>query len=141
MRYLVPLGRVLFALVFIITSFGHFSAETIGYAASKGVPMAELLVPLSGVMSLLGGLMIALGFKARIGGWLIVAFLVPVSLSMHAFWAVDDPQQAMMDRIQFMKNVAMLGGALLITYFGAGPVSVDERRAHAIPATREPLPA
>jgi len=60
---------------------------------------------------------------------------------MHAFWAVDDPQQAMMDRIQFMKNVAMLGGALLITYFGAGPVSVDERRAHAIPATREPLPA
>jgi putative oxidoreductase len=142
MRHVVPIGRVLFALVFIITAFGHFSAESVEHAASKGVPMANLLVPLSGVMALLGGLSIALGFQARIGAWLIVAFLLPVSFLMHAFWTVDDPQAAMMDRIQFMKNMALLGGALLVAYWGAGPISLDARRRPPISAsTHEPLPA
>src|SRR5688572_17268259 len=139
MRYAVPIGRVLFALVFIITAFGHFSADSIGHAASKGVPLPDILVPLSGVMSLLGGLSIALGFQALIGAWLIVAFLLPGSFMMHAFWAVDDPHAAMMDRIQFMKNMAQLGGPLLIAYWGAGPVSVDARRRREVPiSTHEP---
>jgi putative oxidoreductase len=126
-RFIPLVGRVLFAGIFLMTAFGHFSSLTIGYAASQGVPLANLLVPLSGIIATLGGLSIAVGYKAKIGAWLIVLFLVPVTLTMHAFWAVGDPQMAQLQQIMFMKNLSMLGGALLIAYFGAGPLSLDAR--------------
>ena len=91
--------------------------------------MAGLLVPLSGVLAGLGGLSIMLGYRAKIGAWLIVLFLVPVTLALHNFWAVTDPMMAQMQFAMFMKNVSMLGGALVVTYFGAGPLSLDARPA------------
>jgi putative oxidoreductase len=111
-----------------MTALGHFSPAYIGYAAQQGVPAAALLVPLSGVIATLGGLSITLGYKAKIGAWLIVLFLVPVTFKMHAFWAVTDPMMRGMQIAMFMKNVSMLGAALLITHFGAGPISLDARR-------------
>jgi putative oxidoreductase len=127
--YLVPLGRFLYSAIFLMTAFGHFSAGYSAYAAQAGVPAPGLLVPLSGVIAILGGLSITLGYKAKIGGWLIVLFLVPVSLKMHAYWAVTDPMMRGMQLAMFWKNVSMLGAALLITHFGAGPVSLDARRS------------
>jgi putative oxidoreductase len=127
-RYLVPLGRALFVAIFLMSSVGHFSQQTIGYAAHQGVPLASVAVPISGILSLVGGLSILLGFRARIGAWLLILFLVPVTLMMHNFWAVSDPMMARMQQVMFMKNVSMLGACLLIAYFGAGPVSLDERR-------------
>ncbi len=129
MVYLVPLGRFLYSAIFLMTLFGHFSAGYIGYAAQAGVPAPGLLVPLSGVIAILGGLSITLGYKAKIGGWLIVLFLVPVTFKMHAFWAVTDPMMHGMQLAMFWKNVSMVGAALLITHFGAGPLSLDARRA------------
>lgn len=122
------LGRFLFAATFVISSFGHFSAKTIGYAASQGVPLAQVAVPASGLLALAGGLSILLGYRAKIGAWMIVLFLVPVTFMMHRFWGLSDPQAAQMQMINFMKNMSMLGGALLITQFGAGPASLDSRR-------------
>ena len=75
-----------------------------------------------------GGLSILFGYKAKIGAWMLVLFLVPVTFMMHRFWGVSDPQAAQMQMIMFMKNISILGGALLITQFGAGPVSFDARR-------------
>src|SRR3989475_11790977 len=112
-----------------MTVMGHFSAGYIGYAPQAGVPAPGLLVPLSGVIATLGGLSVTLGYKAKIGAWLIVLFLVPVTLMMHNFWAVTDPMMHGMQIAMFMKNVSMLGAALLITHFGAGPLSLDARRA------------
>jgi putative oxidoreductase len=82
---------------------------------------------LSGVIATLGAISIILGFKARWGAWLIVLFLIPVTLMMHDFWTVTDPQMRGMQMAMFMKNISMLGGALLITYFGSGPLSVDRK--------------
>jgi putative oxidoreductase len=127
MKAIVLLGRVLFSLIFITSSLNHFSAETIGFAASQGVPLANILVPISGVLAAVGGLSIALGFKARLGAWLIVLFLVPVTLMIHDFWTFTNPMEREMQMIHFMKNISMLGGALLIAYFGAGPLSIDAR--------------
>jgi putative oxidoreductase len=107
---------------------GLFSSKMVGYAAAAGVPFAGLAVPLSGVLAVAGALSIALGYRARLGAWLIVLFLVPVTLAMHNFWAVKDPMMAQMQMVMFMKNVSMLGGALLITQFGAGTLSLDARR-------------
>ena len=124
---IVPVGRALFAAIFIMSGASHFSPATIGFAASQGVPLAPLLVPLSGFIALLGGLSILLGYHARIGALLLIAFLVPVTLTLHAFWKVADPVMAQVQLAMFLKNVSMLGGALLIAYFGAGPVSLDAR--------------
>lgn len=128
MRLLAPLGRLLFVVIFLMTPLHHFSAMGIGYAAHQGVPLAGLLVPLSGVVAFVGAVLILAGYRARVGAWLIVLFLVPVTLKMHNFWAVTDPMAAGMQQAMFFKNLSMLGGALLIAYFGAGPVSFDAAR-------------
>lgn len=126
MKFLVLLGRICYAAIFVKSGPGHFAANTIAYAANKGVPLAEIAVPLSGIVAIVGGLSIAAGYKAKWGAWLIVLFLVPVTLQMHNFWAIGDPTAAHLQEIMFMKNLSMLGAALLIGHFGAGPLSVDE---------------
>ena len=126
----VALGRLLFSAIFLMSSFGHFSAKTIGYAAAQGVPLAQIAVPVSGLLALAGGLSVLLGYRAKIGAWMLVLFLIPVTFMMHRFWGVADPQAAQMQMIMFMKNISMLGGALLITQFGAGPASIDARKQH-----------
>ena len=82
-----------------------------------------------GVLAVLGGLSILLGYRAKLGASLIVLFLIPVTLMMHKFWTIPDPMLAQIQMVMFMKNVSMLGGALLITQFGAGPFSLDARRS------------
>ena len=124
MDYIVLLGRICYSLIFILSSFGHFSAGTVAYAASEGVPMPGVLVPMTGVLILLGGASVLLGYRAKLGAWLLVIFLVPTTLMMHKFWGMGDAGAAMVQQIMFLKNVSMLGAALLITYFGSGPMSV-----------------
>jgi putative oxidoreductase len=121
-------GRVFFSLIFILAGLNHFSRQTIAFAASQGVPLASIAVPLSGAIAVVGGLSILLGYRAKIGGWLIALFLISVT-PLHNFWAVHDPMMAQVQMIMFMKNISMLGGALLISQFGAGPLSLDARRA------------
>jgi putative oxidoreductase len=127
MRYLVLAGRILFALIFITASPRHFSHEGIHHAADWGVPFAGLAVPVSGVLAVAGGLSVAFGYKAKWGAWALVAFLVPVTLMMHAFWRLEDPVSAHVQQAMFAKNLSMLGAALLIAYFGSGPLSIDGR--------------
>ncbi len=112
-----------------MSSFGHFGAESIGYATAKGVPAANILVPFTGIMELFGALTIISGFKAKWGAWTLVAFLLPVTFMMHNFWTIEDPMAKQMDMVSFMKNISLTGAALLIAYFGAGPVSVDNKAA------------
>jgi putative oxidoreductase len=132
-RWLVPVGRVFFALLFVISGFGHFSRETIAYAAAQGVPAPELLVPFSGLLALAGGLMVAFGWHARVGGVLLALFLLPVTAMMHDFWNLADPAARMLQRTMFLKNLSMLGGALLVAYLGSGPLSLDARAPRVLP--------
>ena len=127
MRYLVPLGRAAFAAAFVLFAPGNFSQEGIAWGAAQGVPLPKLLVPLAGVISLAGGLSVILGYRAKIGAWLLVLFLVPVTGFMHNFWAVKDPMMAQVQLGFFVSNVSRIGAALLIAHFGAGPLSFDAR--------------
>jgi len=127
MKYVVLIGSILYSAIFISSSLGHFSHETVDYAMSHGVPMATLLVPISGILAFLGGLSILIGFKARYGAWLLVLFLIPTTFMMHDFWNMDDAAAHALQKIMFLKNLSMLGAALLITHFGSGPMSVDKR--------------
>lgn len=137
MNYLVLTGRILFALIFLTAGLAKFSGETIAFAASQGVPLAGLLVPVAGVLAILGGLSVALGYKAKWGALLLVAFLLPVTFMMHNFWSVADPMTAAMQQAMFFKNISMLGGALLLAYFGSGPLSLDSRLEKSRARNRE----
>jgi putative oxidoreductase len=126
LNYVGALGRVLFSAIFIMSGPNHFKAETIGFAAAQGVPLASIAVPLSGVIALLGGLSIALGYRAKLGAWLIVLFLVPVTLMLHRFWGLSDPQATGLQLAMFMKNLSLLGAALMIARLGSGPLSLKQ---------------
>jgi putative oxidoreductase len=126
MDLLVPIGRLLFSVLFIQSGIGHFQHRTAitQYARSMGAPLPEIMVPLTGLMILLGGVSVLLGVYARVGAWLLVLFLIPTALIMHRFRGVSDPQVAQNQRAHFHKNLALAGGALLIAYFGSGPYSL-----------------
>ena len=127
MKNVVALGRILFSLIFIMTIMSHFSTSSASYAAAKGVPLAFILVPISGIIAFLGGLSIALGYKAKFGAWLIILFLIPVTLMMHAFWKETDAMMMQTQMINFMKNLSLIGAAFYMAYFGAGPCSLDNK--------------
>jgi putative oxidoreductase len=125
---IVLTGRILFAFIFIGAAPRHFSAEGIHHAAELGVPFAGIAVPISGVLAIVGGVSVALGYHTRWGAWALVAFLVPITFSMHAFWLVSDELMRHVQLAMFAKNLSMLGAALLLTQLGAGPWSIDAWR-------------
>ncbi len=123
------LARVLLALMFILAGIGKFTglAGTAGYIASKGLPMPMVLAFLTGVLELVAGLAIVLGWYARIAGLALALFTLTAALIFHAFWALPADQQ-MIQQLMFMKNLSVAGGLLLVFVFGAGSLSVDARR-------------
>lgn len=141
---IVLLGRVLFSIIFLYFCVDQFNGKDLAYAAAAHVPAPKIMVPLAGVLILLGGLSVLLGYKAKLGAWLIVLFLVPVTLTMHQFWATTNPAMHAAQLQNFLRNLAFLGAALLITQFGAGPWSLDALaapRQSASPASPVATPA
>jgi len=127
MPIVLLVARVLFASIFVIAAPRHFTAEAVGHATDLGVPFARFVVPLSGAMAMIGGLGVLVGYQTRWSAALLVAFLVPVTLGMHRFWEVTDPVAFAVQRAMFVKNVALVGGALAIACAGAGAWSLDAR--------------
>ncbi len=115
MSWLFLLGRVLFGGFFLMSAYNHFAQNTMlaGYAASKGVPSAKFMVFVSGVLLLIGGLGIILGVYVKIAVAALVLFLAVVSFTLHAFWKISDQNMRMMDKVNFTKNMALLGAALM----------------------------
>jgi uncharacterized membrane protein YphA (DoxX/SURF4 family) len=107
---------VLFALLFISSGINHFTKNEAmtGYAKYKKVPMAKAAVYLSGLMILLGGIYIVLGFYADLGALLIALFLIPTAFLMHAFWKETDPTAKQNETIGFFKDLSLAGAALII---------------------------
>jgi putative oxidoreductase len=138
MGIVVLLGRIFLSAIFLAAAPRHFTREGISHAAALGVPLASILVPLSGVLALAGGASVLLGYRAEQGAWILVAFLVPVTVLMHAFWRLADPVTIHVQQAMFMKNVALLGAALLVSQFGAGPISLDAHRPPDASATLAP---
>jgi len=113
-------GRLLFGGYFVYNGLNHLVALKMlsGYAASKGVPSPSLLVVLSGVLILLGGLGVISGLLPTWGLAGIAAFLVIVTPVMHRFWELTDPMQRIGERVNFTKNLALLGAALALMAIG-----------------------
>ncbi len=124
--------------IFLISGVGKLAAwnATAAFAGSKGVP--TVLLAAATVLELLGAISVLTGWKARWGAAALVAFLVPVTLVFHNFWAYQGAE-AQLQSIQFLKNVSIGGGLLAIFAAGPGALSVDARRSrvdtvHGTPA-------
>ena len=109
-------GRVLFALLFVSSGINHFTQNSAmtGYAKYKKIPMAKISVYVSGLMLVLGGIYIALGFYADLGALLLAIFLIPTAFLMHAFWKESDATAKSNERIAFFNDLSLAGAALII---------------------------
>jgi len=116
MNTLLLIGRIIFGGYFIYNGVNHFIGFGMmtQYAKMKGVPFPAIAQGMTGLMLLLGGLSIVFGIYPFVGIVLLVAFLVPVSLMMHNFCKLEEPQLRMADKINFMKNMALLGAVLML---------------------------
>ena len=121
------LGRVCLGLLFLwsaYTKFAYMDAN-VGYMKAYGMPAAQLLIWPAALLELIGGAMLALGWKAR---WAALAFflwLIPVTLVFHAYWGVPQ-DQVTAQTIQFQKNLAIMGGMLFVAFMGPGRLSLDK---------------
>jgi uncharacterized membrane protein YphA (DoxX/SURF4 family) len=113
----IPLmvGRAIFGGFFLYNGINHFlqREQLSGYAGSKGVPAANVAVEASGALMTLGGLSLLTGYKPKLGSAMIAVFLAGVTPSIHRFWSEQDPQRRQAEMINFMKNIALIGGAML----------------------------
>lgn len=120
-------GRILLAVIFIISGIGKITGfdGTVGYIASKGLPMAQLVAIGTIVVEVGGGIMLAIGYKARWAALALAVFTLLAAFIFHNFWAVEAAQK-MGQQINFLKNLAIAGGMLMVFAFGPGRMSVDK---------------
>ncbi len=125
----VLVGRILLGLIFVLSGFAKLSGfdGTVGYIASKGLPMPQLLAALTIVVELGGGLALMAGFFTRQAVVALAGFSLLTAIVFHNFWAAPQAEQ-MGQQINFMKNLAIAGGMLVLAAFGPGRLSVDARR-------------
>lgn len=117
--FLILIGRVLIGSLFLWAGAAkvlHWSGS-VQYMRSKNLPAA--LLPAAVALQILGGLSVLLGYEARVGCILLIVFVIPAAIKMHDFWNYSDPERTV-QKTMFMKDVAVLGGLLVLLAIGAG---------------------
>jgi len=126
-RVVALLGRTLVAVPFLV--FGAVKITqfhgTAGYFAALKIPMPTIATVIVIIIEVLGGICLVVGFKARLWAWLMFLYLIPVTFMIHNYWTYSGAQRTD-ELIHFYKNIAILGGLLLIAAFGPGSASVDK---------------
>lgn len=127
---LALLGRLLIALMFVPAGFSKITGfdGTVGYIGSVGLPAPTLAAILAIVVEVGCGIAIAVGFQTRIAALALAAFTLVASLAFHAFWAVA-PDAQFVQQLMFFKNLAIVGGLLVLAAQGAGALSLDARKS------------
>jgi putative oxidoreductase len=122
------IGRILMSQVFILSGINfimNFSAME-AVVKSGGLPLPPVATACAAAIELLGGLAVLFGFQTKAVSWILFVFLIPTTLIFHNFWAVAGPARVN-QLINFQKNLAVMGGLLILAYFGAGGYSIDNR--------------
>ena len=131
MRPLHVLGRAIFGGFFVYNGINHFMHEKMmsRHVGAKGIAAPDAAVMTSGAMLIAGGLSVLTGVKPRQGLAAIIGFLIPVSFQMHRFWEEEDPQRRMVEMVNFSKNMALVGAALMMFQIERPwPASLDSGR-------------
>ncbi|HEX7927050.1 MAG TPA: DoxX family protein [bacterium] len=139
-RLFPVVGRLLLSSIFVLIGVGKLYGWNgfAQYMDAKHLPAIPVLLTMSIAVEIAGGSALLVGWRARSAALLLIAYLVPVTLQFHNFWALTDAQ-AQVELVNFLKNIAIMGGLLMVAAFGPGPFSVDSwlrRRANAAPAAK-----
>jgi len=116
-KWQLVVGRVLLSLIFILSGLGkipHFH-DVAGMMAGKGIPLAGVALAITLLIEIGGGLLLLTGFKAKYAALVIFLWLIPVTLVFHHFWGIPAEQQQD-QMVNFLKNVAIMGGLLVLMY-------------------------
>jgi len=124
------IARILFSLVFLVSGTFKVAAysQIVQMAGAKGIPLPSIAIACAAAIELLGALAMLAGFKARIVAWIWIVYLIPVTLTFHHFWNMTGMERQD-NMVHFLLNLALMGGLLYVTEFGAGSYSVDARAA------------
>ena len=116
MDLIIVIGRILFGGVFLMSGINHFAKleAMTGYAKYKKLPAAKLGVLISGLMLVIGGISIILGYYADLGALLLAIFLVLAAVIFHNFWKETDATAKQNEMLGFMKDMALAGAALIL---------------------------
>lgn len=128
-NYLSLAGRLLVAFLFLPAGISKIFgfAGTVGYIGAMGLPAPTLAAIAAILIEVLGGAALVLGFYTRFAAIALAIFTLIASVVFHAFWAVP-AEQAFVTQLLFTKNIAVIGGLLVIAAFGAGKYSLDSRK-------------
>ena len=135
----VLIGRIFLAVMFVLAGFGKLTDpgtadaafSTAGMIAGRGLPMPVVLAYLAGLVELLGGLAVLVGFQTRIAAWTLALFSLAAGFLFH-FSPTGDPTMDMINQIMLMKNITIAGGFLVLATYGAGAYSVDAYRGSTL---------
>ncbi|BAU67107.1 hypothetical protein STA3757_45170 [Stanieria sp. NIES-3757] len=124
MKYLPLAARICLCLIFLKAGISHLLEfnSTVLMMTSKGLPIANILLFFTVLFQLLGGLSLLLGYQVKAGSILLILFLIPATLVFHN--PITDPSQVN----DFLKNIGLIGGLLMVIYAGAGALSIDSRQ-------------
>ncbi|MGH9735005.1 MAG: DoxX family protein [Candidatus Acidiferrales bacterium] len=119
-------GRILLSAIFIVSGFSKLFIfhSVAGMLAGKGFPLATIAAGIAIAIELLGGLAILVGFQAKVTAWIVFLYLIPTTLMFHNFWAMQGGMRVD-NQVHFLKNLAIMGGLLLLASNGAGRYSLD----------------
>lgn len=122
-------GRLLLAWLFVPAGIGKVTgfAGMVGYATSVGLPLPQLGIAVALVVEIVGGLALIAGFATRWAALTLAFFTLVASFFFHAYWSAPADAQ-MVTQLLFNKNIAVVGGLLVLAGFGAGAWSVDAQR-------------
>jgi putative oxidoreductase len=124
------LGRLLLGLYFILPGIQKITQyeQTVAYMTLYEVPFIGALLPLTIVLQLLLGLAIIVGFRAKISAFILAGLTLVISLYMHSFWNLPEGADAARETQNFVKNMAIMAGLLILAGRGAGAISLDSKR-------------
>lgn len=114
MDFLVLIGRILFAVLFLTSGYNHVANREAmsGYASSKGVPSALFFVVASGVWIIVGSLLVLLGLWADLGALMLVVFLIATAFLFHPYWRESDPGTRLNEMNHFLKDIGLAGAGV-----------------------------
>jgi putative oxidoreductase len=117
----------------LLSGFGKVAnfSYMAGVMESKGAPAPKVLLAIAACAELIGGLSLLLGLWSRVGALGLFVFLIPTTLMFHNFWAVAGMEH-MNQQAHFLKNLAIMGGLLMVGAYGPGPLSIDHARRRSL---------
>jgi putative oxidoreductase len=129
-RILPLIGRILISVIFLLSGYGKLTSfgASAAFLASKHFPLPSAMLVGAIIVELIGGLCLVFGFKARIAAFIMFLYLIPTTLIFHNFWALQGAARGD-NQIHFLKNIAIMGGLLMVSAYGPGKLSVDGRSA------------